>query len=217
MAAQITWFGTDGTNLQTLAGSGIAQFGDGGFGDAILVGSWNGHSYVSNSGGSVQGTELWNNKYISPTSITLGQSSTGILLNQIPNKQAMVNLRFTNDTAVRVQNAYISAYDRTTVTSMPSGITIALYEVTHTGITQTADGSGCPSQPTISGNHRFWIWDGVNATGSMPLQPSPGTSGLSPSGSLTTDVRHDWFVAASVSPNSISSKLWALYTVMEYL
>lgn len=100
---------------------------------------------------------------------------------------------------------------------MPSGLTVGLYNVVHTGTSQTPDGSGGPSQPTTSGQHRWWIYDAVNATGAMPLVDSPGTSGLSPSGSLTTDTVHQWFVSVSNSPNSIGSKLWGLFFQCEYL
>lgn len=217
MAAAIAWYGSDGSSLASLASSGVGFFGDDGFGDSILVGSWNGHSYKTNSAGTVQSTELWNNKYVNGTGVILGQTGSGFQLNQIPNQQALINLRFTYDTAVRVQNATIRAYDRVTSTSMPSGITVALYNVVHTGTSQTPDGSGGPNQPLTSGAHRWWVWDGSTATGAMPLVDSPGTSGLSPSGSSTTDTQHDWYVAGSVSPNSIGSKLFGLYATLEYL
>lgn len=217
MAAAVAWYGSDGSNLQSLASSGIGFFGDDGFGDSILVGSWNGHCYKTNSAGTVQSTELWNNKYVNGTGVILGQSGSGLQLDQIPNQQALINIRFTYDTPVRVQNATIRAYDRVTSTSMPSGITVAMYNVVHTGTSQTPDGSGGPSQPTTSGEHRWWVWDGVTATGAMPLHNSPGTSGLSPSGSNTEDIRHDFFVAASCSPNSIGSKLFGAFFSCEFL
>lgn len=217
MVAAINWFGSNGSSLNALAGSGVAQFGNAGFGDSILVGAWNGHSYISNSGGSIQGAELWNNKYVNGTGVILGQTGSGIQLNQIPNQQAMISARFTNDTPVRVQNATLVAYDRVSFSNMPSGLTVALYEVVHTGTSQTPDGSGGPNQPLTSGQHRWWIFDGNTVTGAMPLVPSPGTSGLSPSGSLTTDVQHDFYFAVSCSPNSISSKLWGLGLSCEFL
>lgn len=147
----------------------------------------------------------------------MGQTGTGILLSQIPNSQALLNIRFTNDSAVRVTNASITAYDRSATGNMPSGITVAMYEVNHTGITQTNNGSGSPGQPTISGAHRWWTWDGSDATGAMSLIDSPGTSGLSPSGSSTVDTRHDFYCAISCSPNSIGSKLFAASVSLEYL
>lgn len=217
MSASITFYGYNGSSLESLAGSGVGFYGDAGFAAPIAVGYWNGRSYKTNSSGTTQGNELWNAKYVNATGVILGQTGSGILLKQVPNNQALINARFTYDTAVRVQNASIRAYDRVTSTSMPFGITVAMYNVVHTGTTQTADGSGGPSQPLTSGQHRWWVWDGTNATGAMPLVDSPGTSGLSPSGSNTVDTRHDWYIISSCSPNSIGSKLFGAYLTLEYL
>jgi len=217
MAAAITWYAYDGSTLQTLTGSGVGFYGDAAFGDSINVSEWNGRTFRTNSSGTTEGPELWNHKYVNPTGVVLGQTGVGILLKQIPNSQALLNARFTYDTAVRVQNASIRAYDRVTSTSMPSGVTVAMYNVVHTGTSQTPDGSGGPSQPLTSGQHRWWIWDAVNSTGAMPLVDSPGTSGLSPSGSNTTDIRHDWYISTSCSPNSIGAKLFGAFLTLEYL
>lgn len=216
MAAEIAFYGYDGASLLTLAGSGIGFYGDDAFGDPIAVSEWNGRTFRTNSAGTAEGPELWNHKYVDATGVILGQTGSGILLKQIPNNQC-TNIRFTYDTAVRVQNATIRAYDRVTPTSMPTGITVAMYNVVHTGTTQTADGSGGPSQPLTSGQHRWWIFSNGNGTGAMPLVDSPGTSGLSPSGSYTTDTRHDWYVSTSVSPSTIGAKSFGAFVSLEYL
>jgi len=104
MAASISFFTGDGNSLNESAGSGLAFFGDSGFGASIRVGDWQGRTYISNGAGSTQGPEAPNVKYLTSGTAVLGQSGSGIALTAIPNAQATLNPRFTYDTPVKVQN-----------------------------------------------------------------------------------------------------------------
>ncbi len=217
MPAAINFYAGTDFNIADLTASGLGFYGSGGFGATIPIGTWNGRTFITDSGGTSQGPECDNVKYLNPTGAVLGQAGSGITLNKIPNYLSTVNIRFTYDTPVQVQNAYVRTYDRVTVGSPASGLTIALYEASHLDTNQTATGSGGPGTPTISGAHGWVVCTGgVTHTG-MAITSSPGTSGLRPSGASTVDSRHDWFMNLSVSPDSLGAKTQAgLFCYLEY-
>lgn len=216
MAATITWHAGEGFNTQAIVGSGLGFYGAAGFGASVEVGSWNSRTFITSSGGSALGPEVDNCKYDTVTGVVLGQTGTAIALNKIPNYQATVNPRFTFDSPVRVQNAAFRTYDRVSIANPASGVTVAVYECVHPGETQDPTGSGGPATPTVSGAHAWYMMYPTGTT-PMTLTPSPGTSGLSPSGSGTVDSRHDWYLALSCGPDSVGSKLFAGWLALEYL
>lgn len=207
MAAEITFWAGEGSAINALSGSGLGFYGDGGFGASVQVGAWQGRTFITNAAGTAQGPEVDNVKYLNSTGCILGQSGSGILLTQIPNYLASLEVRFNYDTSVKVQNATFRAYDRVSASNPASGVTLAACEVIHTGTTQTADGSGDST------------WTIFTPTGNTPMDlvASPGTSGLSPNGSNTTDTQHSWYIALSASPDSIGSKTFGGYCSLEYL
>jgi cytochrome c5 len=216
MAPAIGFYAGSDFAINDLAGSGLGFYGSGGFGASVLVSEWQGRTFITNSAGTAQGPEVDNCKYLNPTGVILGQAGSGIKLNQIPNYLATLNVRFTNDVPVKTQNVVVRTYDRSNIANPASGVTVAAYEVVHTGTGQTADGSGGPGTPTVSGQHG-WVTMAATGMTTMALTASPGTSGLRPSGSNTTDTRHDWYLALSASPDSIGSKLFAGYVSLEFL
>lgn len=213
----IDWYTPDTSNaIQTVGGSGIGFYAAAGFGSSISVGNSNERTFITNSGGTALGPEVWNSRYVNPTAVVLGQTGTPMALNKIPNAQATLNPRFTNSSPVRVQNATFRTYDRVSIANPATGVTVQVYECVHPDTAQNPNGSGGPGTPTISGNHAWYtMW--ATGTTPMPLTASPGTSGLSPSGSGTVSDRHDWYLAVSVSPDSAGSKLFAGWLALEYL
>src|SRR5574337_1439970 len=95
--------------LNDLSGSGLGLYGDSGFGSSVSVGSYQGRTFITDSTGVIQGSEGYNIKYLNPGSGILGQTGSGLPLQNIPNYQASLNIRFTNGSAVQAQNvkAYI--------------------------------------------------------------------------------------------------------------
>lgn len=204
--ALLQFFAGEGFNIDNLNGSGLGFFGSAGFGASVPVGEYQGTTFITNSTGTVQSSQVDNVKYANAASGIVGSSSSGIALTAIPNYQSTLNIRFTHGTAVQTQNVKLRIYDRDSVNNDPSGVTCKVAEVIHPNTTQINDGSGSTTWYTPTGSSVI-----------MDLVSSPGTSGLSPNGPSTTDTQHDHYICLSASPDSVGSKLFALYCELEYL
>lgn len=211
-----TWsfYAGENSNIHTLVGSGLGFFGDSGFGYSVEIGGWQGRTFITDSGGTIQGPEADNvrvlvvNDTIVPTGCILGQSGSGINLLQVPNERATLNIRLTHDTPVRVQNVQLRIYDRVASGNPASGVTTAVAEIIHPDTVQNLNGSGSSS----------WTFCSPTGTPTISLISSPGTSGLRPSGSSTVDTRHDWYLALSASPSALGTLTqYGLYVRCEYL
>lgn len=193
-------------------GSGLGFYGAGGFGTSVRVGEYQGTTYITNAAGTQQGAQANNNKWAHASSGYMLGSSSPLVLTSLPNNDSTLNVRFTHSTAVQVQNVQAWVYDRVSQYSTQSGVTCKAAEVIHPGITQVAGGSGDSSWTTFNA--------GVTGT-YLSLAPSPGISGIwagNGSNSVRPDTQHDWYIAMSVSPDSIGSKSqFALFLVAEYL
>jgi hypothetical protein len=189
-----------------ITGSGLGFYGDSGFGASVQVGAYQGRTYITSAAGTALGPECNNVKYLDAGSGILGQSGSGLALTAIPNAQATLNLRFTNDTAVQVVSAQMVFYDRVARNNSPSGVTTRAVEIRHPDITQVNNGSGATSWSTPAGS------------AVLSLATSPGTSGLRPNGPNTSDSRHDWYIAISCSPDSVGAKSqYGMLAEIEYL
>ena len=191
-----------------MGGSGLGFFGAAGFGASVAVAAWQDNTYVTDGNGAVNSGETNNVKWTHANSGEL--NSTPIDLNKIPNHMTPLGIRFTNGSTVQVQNAQLRIYDRTSIDSDASGVTTRVYEVIHTGVSDTVvDAKGTNA------------WETINGTTLMNLQPSPGVSGITndgASGSTTPSLQHDWYIALSARPDSIGSKTeYGMYVSLEYL
>lgn len=215
-AGQFDASGSYGTfQIADLAGSGLGFYG-GGFGESVAVGQAQDKTFVTNATGTSQGVEAWNVKYANSGSGLVGRGTSAIPLRAIPNWQSTVNVRFSNDVAVRTQNVRAYIFDRVLPTNPASGVTTYLAEIIHP---VTVQDSG---NPTGSGSTAWEVFSTagqVNPTQRSPvtLTSSPGSGGLRPSGSGTVDTRHDWYLAISASPDAIGSKQFGLWVQLEYL
>ncbi len=203
--AQIDFF-ADTFNLN---GSGLGFYGAG-FGQSVDVGDYQNTTFITNANGTAQGQQVNNVRYLNSFSGVVGSASSGILLTQIPNYLATLNVRFTHTSAIKAQNVKCRIYDRININNDPSGLICQVAELIHPSTIQTETGSGDTQ------------WINTYGSGSIQnLAPSPGTSGeFSGTGSNSTrsDTRHDWYLALSESPSSIGSKLFnGLYISLEYL
>lgn len=206
MAATISFHAGDAGTIANLAGSGLGFFGAS-FGQSVEVNSWQDTTYITNGTGSVEGNVCENTKWIHPASGE--QSDAGELnLQYIPNRLATLNIRFTNDTAVKTQNAKLRIFDRSNINNAASGVLTKVAEIVHPSNSQVAiSNSSDPNWSTPAGSAVI-----------MDLWISPGESGQCPNGAETTDTRHDWFTVISASPDSIGAKtLYGLYVELEYL
>lgn len=204
--AALGFYSGEDFDIYDVSSSGLGFFGDG-FGVSLGVGVYNTRTFITNAAGTVEGPEVDNIKYTASNSGIIGQSGSSVLLTQIPNYKATLNVRFTHSTAVKVSNTEFRIFDRSNINANASGVTCRVAEIIHPDTTQTNNGSG-DSTWTIAGGSGAYL----------NLVDSPGPSGLSQSGILTTDVRHDWYVAISVSPDSVGSKTnFGAYISTEYL
>ena len=207
-------FYTGGYNLaiNNLSGSGLGFFGVGGFGNSVAVGSYQDTTFITDGNGVSQGPQGNNVKYVHPSSGQVG-GSTNVALQNLPNYQSTLNVRFTNATPVRTQNAKLYIYDRTSTNNPPTGVTCFVSNIIHPATAQSPGGSGLSTWENPAGSSYVNASILNNGNGF-----SPGTSGNSPNGAATSDVQHDWFFAISASPNSVGSKtLFGLWFSTEYL
>lgn len=206
--AEINFF-ADSFGITNLAGSGLGFYGAG-FGQSVNVGEWQDSTFITNGNGTAQGPQVNNLKWLNTMSGQINGASSGVLLTQIPNYLATLNIRFTHTSAVQVQNVKLRIYDRSNINNPASGVTTKVAELIHPDIIQNNNGSGDVTWNTPAGSALI-----------MDLAPSPGYSGLyagNGSNSTRTDTRHDHYVAISASPDSIGSKnLYGLYVSLEYL
>ena len=202
--ADINFYAGEDFEIYNLGGSGIGWYGDGGFGTSVVVGEYPDSAYITNAAGAIQGPQAENNKYSSASGVDLGVGQ--ILLTQLPNYQTTLNIAFTHTSAVKVQNARLYFYDRTSENNAPSGVTVKAAEIVHPDNTQTISGSGDS------------LWQVPAGSSYLPLVDSPGISGLSPNGPDTSDTRHDWYVAVSPTPTSAGAKdKFGVMMKLEYL
>lgn len=195
-----------------LGGSGLAFFGDAGFGSSVEVGNYQGTTFVSDGAGTTKGAQSQNIKYLNPGSGILGAASSGIGLKAIPNYQATLNVRFTHSSQVKTQNCELRIYDRTNINNPASGVTTKVAEIIHPRVTQFATGSGDDTWISPKGS-------GVVAK----FASSPGVSGFYAGDGVSVistkqSLRHDWYAAISASPDSIGNKTqYGLFFSLEYL
>lgn len=206
--ASIDFF-ADSFGVQNLSGSGLGFYG-GSFGSSVNVGEYQQTTFITNGNGTSQGQSVNNIKFLNSMSGIVGSATSGILLTQIPNYLATLNIRFTHSSSVQVQNAKLRIYDRSSINNAASGVTTKVAELIHLGETQVNNGSGDTTWHTPNGSSVI-----------VDLAPSPGMSGIyagNGSNSTASSTRHDWYVAMSASPDSVGSKtLYGLYVSCEYL
>jgi hypothetical protein len=203
--AQISFHAGENFNIDNLSGSGLGFYGAGGFGQSVSVGQYQAATYITNSTGTTQGPVVDNIKFTHANSGE-GASSTQYNLLQIPNYLATLNVRFTNDIAVKTQNGKLRIFDRTNINNPASGVTCKVAELVHPWTTVSPNGSGSTSWTTPTGSSVV-----------MDLVASPGISGLRPNGAQTSDTQHDTYLVLSASPDSVGSKTqFGLYVSLEY-
>jgi len=194
------------SDIKIDTGEALGFFGPDGFGDPLSLNEFNGRTFVTTTTGVTEYEECDNCKRISSSGVILGQTGDGINLINLPNYLATVNLRFTHPQSVLVQNASLIAFDGSDITNAPTGLNVYGAEIIHTSRLQTATGTGDSTWTQLEGSGQ-----------ALGLIDSPGTSGISPLGPATTDTRHDWYVALSVSPTTPSSKTFSFYCELEYV
>jgi len=227
------------------AGSGLGFFGST-FGISVPVGSQQTTTWVTNADGTSSGIQLPNTAmYESGVPATKGtvkvNNGNAIFLNNLPNYLCPLNVRFTHDTPVRVQNCKLRIFDRNNINNPASGVTTWVYEARHpsenqsvTSLSWRANKDQTPSEgyrwtefdPTVitPGSNidmNFTSSPGISGTNTDTVDVSSDAASLgfkSQSGISLKSARHDWYVALSSQPDGIGSKTnYGLYFTLEYL
>jgi len=189
---------------------GLSFFGDAGFGDPVVIGTQPGRTFVSDASGQLVAFEANNNKRTSIAGVVYGQEGDEISLLSLPNTLATANIRFTNSFAVQVLSANFHIFDGTAVsgqpnfTNDPTGVIASCAQIRNNSELQEPIGVGDAA------------WVDVHGATKLVMITSPGTSGLRPDGSLTTDTRHDWYIAISPSPTTPDNKFFGMYFELEF-
>jgi len=206
MAATISFHAGTAGSIANLAGSGLGFFGST-FGNSVEVGSYQDSTYITDGTGSTQGAVCENAKYINISGCI--QSDAGqIHLDRVPNRLATLNVRFTNDDAVKTQNVKLRIFDRSNINNAASGVTTKVAELVHPD----------PNQANVSNSSDSTWSTPAGSADIMTLIASPGESGQRPAGAETSDTRHDWYTLISASPDTIGAKtMFGLYIELEYL
>jgi hypothetical protein len=214
MAAAIDFYaGQGGGTFTDLNSSGLGFFGAT-FGTSVQVGQYQDSTYISASDGSAPaGPQATNCKYdTSDGSGVIINGDSAIVPSAVPINSGTLNIRFTFDSAVKTQNAEMRIFDRTTITNGATGVTTQVLQVANGGSGVSTSGTA-----TAPASHLGWIAPSGSGV-VVSLLSSAGSGGLSPSGTDTTDTRHDWYTCMSATPLSIGSKeLFGMYVQLEYL
>jgi len=222
----------NGELINHAAGSGIGFYGNG-FGISVPVGSRQSTTFVTNSIGTDQGSQLNNTAFVTSGNINVkGTVSvnglTSIELDKLPNYLCPLNVRFTHSEPVRVQNCRLRIFDRNNINNHASGVVTYVYESRHPATTQTVANLSHRARSETS----WYEFDSVNPMLDMLLTSSPGMSGtntnsqdasqtlgyITQEGVTHQSARHDWYLALSSEPVTVGSKTqYGLYFTVEYL
>lgn len=205
--ATVTFYGGGGPYaIANLLSSGIGFFGSN-FANSVAVGEYQDTTFICSADGTTNGGQIDNIKYANTMSGQINGASA-ILMKRVPNYLATLNIRFTHDTSVRLQNSKLRIYDRSNINNDPSGVTCKVYECVKIDTNQAVDGSGANTWTSVYGSAVI-----------LSLNQSPGISGhYNHADSIWSAAQHDYYLALSASPNSVGSKTqFGLYFSTEYL
>lgn len=187
MATTIGWRGGDGVNEILPANSGdndtLGFFGAN-FGFSIRVGEFNNTSYVTNDNGTTNHGQVPNLRWFNSSGAYVASELTATELRNIDNAEATLKITLTTDSAVRTQNTSFRAFDRTSINSDPSGVTVYAAEIRKHSV--GTYGSGDVSWTEIYGS---------GSTLALDSRTSETASGV-----------QNFYVGLSVSPDSIGEK-----------
>lgn len=158
--ALTTTFKLQGTSDTTIEATDFLAFSDGTFGNPVAVSSYNGGTHVRSSGGADKssGNTPNNVKYIASGTADWGDG-TEALANML-DSEATLKITIAYDSNITVTDIKMYAYDGTTTTNAPTGMTVQMAEVGDSAWTQ-AHGSGnalaIDDSTTPATSHNFYI------------------------------------------------------------
>lgn len=197
MASTIRFFAGDGSpEIQPAASGGLNTVGfyGGSFGLSIRVGEYNDNTYRTNSDGSSNGGLMPNLKFANSTGAYVSTEITATELLEVENTEATLKVQLTTDTSVATQNTKFRSYDRSSINSDPSGVTVRAAEIRKDQA--LVRGSGDSSWTAIAGS---------GSVLSLDDQSDPATT-------------HNWWIGLTATPDSIGEKTnFAFYFETEFV
>lgn len=156
--ATYTWY-LQGTSPTTIEATDIVQFAGASFGSTITVGEYNDSTHVESSVGAddSSGNTPNNVKYIASGTADWGDGTEN--LDQILDAECTLKINFAHGSAVAVTDHIFYAYDGTTTTAAPTGVTFVAAE---SGDAAWTGAEGSASAVTVADSssatsHDFYI------------------------------------------------------------
>jgi len=148
-----------GTSPTTIDATDLVQFAGAAFDDAIAVGSYNSSTHVESSVGAndSSGNTPNNNKYIASGTGDWGDGTEA--LNLILDAECSLKINFAHGSAVAVTSHIFYAYDGTTTTAVPTGVT---FQAAESGDAAWTNAEGSAAAVTVADSasatsHDFYI------------------------------------------------------------
>lgn len=163
--ATFTWY-LQGTSPTTIDATDKFQFAGGTFDSAITVGAYNSSSHVKSSGNAddSSGNGPKNSKFISQTGGNAGKSqvdvgSGTVDLDSVTTGNCPLKINFSHGSSVVTTGCIFYAYDGTTTTTAPTGVTFKAAEQGDTNWTAAAgSASGVTiNDDTTATSHDYYI------------------------------------------------------------
>jgi hypothetical protein len=157
--ATYTWE-LQGTTDTTIDATDKIQFAGSTFDSAITVGSYNDSTHVESSGGAddSSGNSPHNSKYLTSSTVSIDGGASESL-SGVANGSCPIHINFSHGSAVAVTGHSFYAYDGTTTTNAPTGVTFYAAEQGDASWTN-AEGSGSAVSVTDSASatsHDFYL------------------------------------------------------------
>ena len=115
-------------NVNTISGSGLGFYGST-FGASVSTTSYQDTTYITNADGTANYGTARNIKYITPSSCYDREAAATGALTNLNASDATLFIHFDHTTAVKVQNAQLRIYDRTSPDSPAVGVITKVAEI----------------------------------------------------------------------------------------
>lgn len=154
----VTW-ALQGTTPTTIGATDVVRFAGGAFATKVAVGAYNTSTHVRNSGGSeTSGSNTPNNvKYVASGTGDWGDGTESLA--DILDAECTLDIDISHTSAVVIEDHIFYAYDGSTTTAVPTGVTFQCAESGDAAWTN-AEGSAAALTVTDSASatdHNFYI------------------------------------------------------------
>lgn len=162
--ATFTWTGqgTDNSTNQTIGATDVVRFSGAAWGDNVTVSAYQDSTHVEASGGThtCSTVHLHNTKYNNATTVSIDGAGAVSLSGSVPATGACpLKINFADASSVVTTGGLFYAYDGSTTTNAPTGVTFQALEQSDTSWTN-AEGSAAAvtiNDDTASTSHDYYF------------------------------------------------------------